>query len=359
MIKLKTLFELYNQENLINELRVLDISKNKEETHKYFILYKDKLFILDEDSNIKNLNTKIKQHLKTHPQLSNKKKDSYMVDNVYDVLSNINWDPLKTGDVSQFLLNMAEISPEIVVGNYDLDTNRIRIWNHSEIDPTTSLNVKKLAKQLNIKHIDYSYQDFTGNDDEIEKIYNKKQLKGEIPPTLFHGTNSKVLNSILKYGLDPGRGPSRFSDRDITHIEHIFFAATFEQSTYYAFNATEKEKNKWNVFPIIIELSVPDKNLIVPDFDADVSTTSSPYFNLGHGPNPRKTSMKAMGISRETGKWGYKGRIPAKFIKYIYYYKPLSKIWKKSKPDIWRKLLDKYDWETIGYKLELYSQDQL
>jgi len=107
MIKLKTLFELYNQENLINELRVLDISKNKEETHKYFILYKDKLFILDEDSNIKNLNTKIKQHLKTNPQLSNKKKDSYMVDNVYDVLSNINWDPLKTGDVSQFLLNMA------------------------------------------------------------------------------------------------------------------------------------------------------------------------------------------------------------------------------------------------------------
>ena len=117
----------------------------------------------------------------------------------------------------------------------------------------------------------------------------------------------------------------------------------------YAEHAVRISKKTYDNFPIIIELEVPDPNLLVPDFDADVSTTSKPYSPYG---SPRsKSAMKSMGVSRETGKWGYKGRIPSSFIRWVYYYNTYQKKWHKSRPDVWRKLLGKYDWETIGYKL--------
>ena len=320
--------------SLINELKVVDIAGDKNEPKKYFLLYKDKLFILDNDSPTRNITSRLKSHVKSHPMLDPIDK----------------WGALKQDDIPEFLTRVAELAPDVVVGNYYPKNHAIVVWNMSEIQPRTSLNIKKIANQLDLEKVTYRHvDDITNDDNEID--YSPQKLVGDIPSVVFHGTSTHVLKNILKYGLYPGKGTSNFSSRGIYHTEYIFFTATFQAAIFYALNA--KRENSDN-FPIVIEFQIPDKNLLYPDYDADISTTTKRHFPRLSDP-PAKSTMKSMGLSRETGKWAYKGRIPASHIQWIYYYIPSQKKWKKSKPDTWRKLLDKYDWELIGWKLNLIT----
>ena len=328
--------------SLINELRVVDLAKAEDETTKYFLLYKDKLFILDGSSPFRTINSRIKQHVKPHPMLKKKTK----------------WGALSANDLNHFLTQMAELSPDVVAGEYYPHNRRIVVWSMSGVQPRTSINIKKIVKQLGIYNVTYRHIDEPKSDDkEIE--YSPKKLLGGIPDVAFHGTNSNALEDILKFGLDPERGLSKFSSRNIFHTEHVFLSATFQEALYYAFNAQRQDKRKsWGNFPIVIELVIPDKNLLYPDYDADVSTTSKRYFPKFQDDPYTKSDMKSMGLSRETGKWSYKGRIPASHIKWVYYYKPFEHIWKKSRPETWQKILQNLGWDSIGHKLGL-SIDQL
>jgi len=323
--------------SLINELRVVDLAKNEEQTTKYFLLYKDKLFILDDSSPFRTINSRVKRQVQPHPMLKKRKK----------------WGPLASDDLNDFLERMAELAPDVVVGAYNPYNHGMVVWSMSGVQPRTSLNVKKIVKQLGVDNVTYSHIDEPKSDDkEIE--YSPKKMLAGTPDVAFHGTNSNALKDILKFGLDPGRGPSKFATRKIFHPEHIFLTAVFQEALFYAFNAQRQDKRQsWGNFPIVIELEIPDKNLLYPDYDADVSTTSKRYFPKFQDDPYTKSDMKSMGLSREMGKWSYKGRIPASHIKWVYYYKPYGHVWKKSRPETWQKLLQNSDWETIGYKLGL------
>ena len=337
MIKLTT---------LLTELRVIDLAKDDEETTKYFLLYKDKLFLLDSSSPFRTLNSRIKSHVKPHPGLN---KDS-------------KYGPLQTDDFGTFIGYMSETAPDIVVGEYYPEKNAIIVWNGAGVLPKSSLNVKKIVKQLGIETVTYRHIDYTtSSNDDIEVDYKPKQLQGGIPDVAFHGTDSNSLSNILKYGIDPGRGEGKFKDRGIIHRDHVFFTSTFEEALYYAYHSrtVSKKNKKWHAYPIIIEFKIPDKSLIYQDYDADISTTSPRHFQRPMGEPRDKAQMKAMGLSRETGKWSYKGRIPASHILWVYYYKPFEKVWKKSRPETWSKLLDRSDWETLGYRLGLNSEDDM
>jgi hypothetical protein len=320
--------------SLLNELIVSDLTTSKNNGMVWFIAYQDKLFLVDKNSKMDN----IRKHLKGHPSLSSTYYSKFF-DNDFNY-------------VHRDLSRVAESSPDIIVGEYYPHEKAILIWNTTDILPKTSLMVKKIAKQLGVKKI---LRRFYVNDDyDTRKSYKPSQLVGGIPKIVYHGTNSIALKDILTYGLDPGRGTSKWSRNNIIHKSHIFFISEFEEAIFYAKNAVreDEEEGKYYNYPIIIELTIPDQSLIVPDFDADISTTSPEYYQGMRTSEPTtKTTMKSMGVSRETGRWGYKGRIPAKFIRWVYYYNDNQKKWHKSKPDVWRKLLDRYDWETIGYKL--------
>jgi hypothetical protein len=194
-----------------------------------------------------------------------------------------------------------------------------------------------------------------GSYEPVDKDISIKKLIGGVPKVMYHGTSTTRLGDLLKYGLDPGRGRSQFGKRGLFHPEHVFMAATMEAAMFYSDNAVSNDrenKRGWESFPIIIEFNVPDPDLLVPDFDADVTAGAKPHYIHKNKP-PTKTAMKAMGVSRETGKWGYKGRIPASFFKWVYYYNPYHKKWHKSRPDVWERLLDNDDMETISWKLGL------
>ena len=193
------------------------------------------------------------------------------------------------------------------------------------------------------------------DDDEVEIENDPTELKGDIPDVVYHGTSTKDLESILIYGLYPSKGISKFQRGGIYHQEHSFFTSDFNTAVFYANNATldKEHKRKQETYPIILKLKIPDKNLIFPDYDADVSTTSPRYFpNFGHKNVSKPIStMKSMGLSRETGKWSYKGRIPASHILEVYYYNEVNNVWIKTKPRSWRRVLKFGHLDRIAYKL--------
>jgi len=322
---------------MLDELKVKDLSSKRADPNddgsKYFLAFREHLFLVDDASNLK----KVRTALGKHPAIGRKKKDRYD-DNSFE-----------------FLRTAGEEAPDILVGKWNPKDKGLVIWDTHEIVPQTSLQVKKVAKQLGAKTVTYSYYDHIGGDDSVDKDVPVKKLKGEAPQVMYHGTSTTRLKELLKYGLDPGRGRSQFGKVGIFHPEHIFMAATFDSATFYADNAVSNDRannRSWESFPIIIEFTVPDPDLLVPDFDADITAGAKPYYIHKNTP-PTKTAMKAMGVSREIGKWGYKGRVPTSFFKWIYYYNPSQKKWHKSHPEVWKRLLDNYDMETISWKLEL------
>jgi hypothetical protein len=332
--------------NILSELKVTDLSRMKDnpENKKYFLAYKDTVFILDDESKIHGINSRIKRHLKKHPGISDKHYTSGV---------------LGEDDVTEFLNRMAEISPDVVVGNYYPDQKSIVVWRGQEVQPRTSLAVKKIANQLGLTNVVSRHVDEPNFDDDLEITYPTSKLLGDVPDVVFHGTNAPALKSILKYGLMAGKNDSRFSS--IIHKKHVFFTGVFQEAKYYAFNAVHAEKKqKWGNFPIIIEFNVPDKRLLSPDYDADTYSTSAKnrQFKTVGSIEPT-TDMKPMTISREIGKWSYEGRIPASQIRWVYYYKPMEKKWHKSRPETWQKLMWNYDWEQLGWKLGLQGPDDL
>ncbi len=315
---------------LLDELKVNDLSHKNSES-KIILVFQEHLFIMDDASKLK----KIQNVLKKHPMVN--KDDDYTYP--YD-----------------FSSAMSEKAPDILVGEWYPKDEKLVVWNQQDIIPQTSIQVKKTAKQLGVKTVTYRYTDVINGDDS-EKDIPVKKLKGEPPKIMYHGTSTRKLTSLLKYGLDASRSESQFQDREVFHEEHVFMAATLETALYYADNAVmvDRRNNEGEEsFPIIIELEVPDPDLLAPDFDADLTKGSTPYYDHPVT-SPIKTTMKAMGVSRETGKWGYKGRVPSSFFRWIYYYNPYHKKWRKSSPDVWRRLLEKYsyDMEIISWKLGL------
>ena len=322
---------------MITELKQIDLSKRESEK-KFVVVFREHLFVLDDDSKT----SKLIRVFKTHPALKDVKLG-------------------KEHDVYELLIRLADAAPDILVGEWYPTRNGLVIWNLQEIIPHTSIQAKKVAKQLGVNTVTYRNNDTIGNGDIIDKDISVKKLKGEIPKIMFHGTSARELTSLLKYGLcpyglQPGNNDQRsnFSKKNIWHPSHVFVTATFEAAQYYDDNATQKDNFS---FPIIIELNLPDPNKLVPDFDAD-STVGAKSYYFHKVPSPTPTIMKAMGVSRETGKWGYKGRIPSSFFRWIHYYNPYHKKWHKSNPKVWKRLLDNYDLETISYKLGVYGDKE-
>lgn len=315
MIKLKS---------LISELKVVDLTADQNYSMVDFIAYKGNVFFIDDKSDVSELIP----YFENHPSLSD--DDTIKYGNPFSVKN--------MKDKYQFLGAISELAPDIIVGQYDKKGKELTINRLKQISPKSSLILKKMVKELGIKKINKI--NITGTGDEITKTYSKKSIKGDVPEIVYHGTTSEYLQNILKYGLQPGEGKSNFSRQGIYNTNEIFFAADFNDSEYYAFNAVQMSSKKWS-FPIIFEFGIPDKNLLKPDWDADASSTQQQYYTKDINTSD-KTDMKPMTISREQGKWGYSGRIPSSFIRWVYLYREADQRWIKLKPSTIQKLLDNY-----------------
>lgn len=307
MIKLKT---------MLDELIVKDLTSGQK--YKHFIAWKDKLFILDDNSDISSA----LEHLSHHPS---------KIDKNIDTLDD--------------LLNVVMDMPEDVLsGTYNSNDRHLYIQGYKG-NPITSVLLKKIIKQLRIKTVERT--DVSDDDNIITKAH---KTTGEIPKIGFHGTNTINLEKILRAGIDISKGEGNFTHNDVYHTEEIFFGATFDIAKFYANHSTYDHNNrsydgvkkKSGAEPAIIEFKITDPSKIVPDFDADAITTKDKYYQ--HNVDQRDFSdMKSMGLSKEIGKFGYNGRIlPTSFL-WIYIYSQAEKKWKKFKPTTVKSGLDRWD----------------
>lgn len=199
-----------------------------------------------------------------------------------------------------------------------IDGNRLNLMNQGSynFDPQSSILIKKLVKALGLSGVsrtsavglDYSDDEWTG----------ASSVKGKIPDIVYHGTTTAYLPSIMKLGLKPGERKTNYEAVD--HPEAVFFASRFDEAWAHAVHTTSKIGSRGFSEPVVIGMKIPDPAKLIPDYDIDQGAegTNFDYIDaktreLGRKYGPRMKG-KSMSLSQEFGIYGYKGRIPTKFM---------------------------------------------
>jgi hypothetical protein len=178
-------------------------------------------------------------------------------------------------------------------------------------DPKSSNLIKKVVKQLKLKGARY----FDGVDGDDETYVSKKKITGNIPDIAFHGTSLKYLDGILKSGIRPKYENSNYKRQGISHDSTIFFATKFGDAMGHAVNSGNNTKST----PVVIEFYIPDKNLLIADYDVDMQSGETTYDKQQDTFQKDKFgSEKSFSVTKELGVYGYRGSILPQHIKYIY-----------------------------------------
>lgn len=302
--------------DILSELKVTKLNSGDEDL--WFVMYKGDVFIVNEGSDL----MKLHPYFEHHPQLE--KSSEY-------------GDPFNVvNDFFEFMSRMSELAPDVMVGRISLKYKTMTLDSRQSFSPSSSLLLKKLVKQLGIKKVYANVLKYDGEEQDVE--YSRKKILGDVPAIVYHGTTSKYMEDILVNGLRPGQAQGNWINRGVRNDNEIFFAADLNTSEFYAHYAKQQKGG----IPIVFEMGIPDKDLLKPDFDADTASTKKQYYKHNPSLGIAKTDMKPMTVSREQGKWGYSGRIPATFIRWVYMFREHDKKWIKLKPTTVKKIMDNY-----------------
>lgn len=199
---------------------------------------------------------------------------------------------------------------DILVGS--LSNGELSLYSGGgfEMDPKSSLLVKKVAQALKVKKVTYQ-DDLEGNSNVSVP---KKKLTAQIPDIAYHGTAIGYLEEILKRGLEPRGDQSNYDKQGIYHHDKIFFATRFGEASHHAIHTGGKTKS----LPIVLEFFIPDKNLVIADYDVDMHGGETTYDAPARKTHTKYGSDKSFALSKEFGVYGYKGKILPQHIKWVY-----------------------------------------
>ena len=178
-----------------------------------------------------------------------------------------------------------------------------------KLDPKSSILVKKVVKELGARKVVYPV-DYNWGDEEEVPFY---RTQGKVADVMYHGTTSNYLENILKFGLVPGKSKTNYEG--ISHPNAVFFSSRMEEAQHHAVHTASKVGGD----PIIVNLKVPDPDLLIPDYDVDMGAgdTTGCFDYICHTLRSRQAGnldTDSFSLSREVGVYGYKGRVPASAI---------------------------------------------
>ena len=129
---------------------------------------------------------------------------------------------------------------------------------------------------------------------------------------MYHGTTSNYLENILKFGLVPGESKTNYEG--ISHPTAVFFSSRMEEAQHHAVHTAGKVGGD----PVIVNLKVPDPDLLIPDYDVDMGAGDTGCYDyICHTLRSRQAGnldTDSFSLSREVGVYGYKGRVPSSAI---------------------------------------------
>jgi hypothetical protein len=109
-------------------------------------------------------------------------------------------------------------------------------------------------------------------------------------------------------------GESKTNYEGISHPNAVFFSSRMEEAQHHAVHTAGKVGGD----PIIVNLKVPDSDLLIPDYDVDMGAGDTGCFDyICHTLRSNQAGdldTDSFSLSREVGVYGYKGRIPASAI---------------------------------------------
>jgi len=206
--------------------------------------------------------------------------------------------------------------PDVLVGHLGNGVLEIssRNFNHRG----GSRLLQNVVKELNIQEVRYS-----GMEGEHAETLLPHEIAGQIPDAMYHGTSSVHANDIMRFGLMADEGDTNYPGyrkRDpIIHEEDVFLTGDIQRAVYHAHNATQQKGG----YPVVFRFVIPDKSLLVPDFDIETLATDEweTYPNIYREPRRDETVEEdPFSFSKKTEIFGYRGRIPANFIRDILVY---------------------------------------
>lgn len=277
-------------------------------------------------------------------------KDDQLAQSIYDTI--IREHPLSQAieqkdvssiyDLEQYLLDYV---PDSLVGHWDTKTKVLWVGSIPAMSYASSPLAKKVAQVLGARSIQYSALEPTGSDYTIK--VPRRHMKGDWPDIAFHGTSSEYVEGILSKGLKAGESPSNWSI--ITHEDKVFLTAKLDEAKSHA----AWTANKTRGIPVVVAVKIPDKKLIVPDFDVDTLATRSHYPQRERRPYDALYSVDSFKASKHAGIFGYQGRIPANHIDHLLIWARYVEKWfrinkfARLKADL-RRVGNDY-WERYGY----------
>lgn len=231
-------------------------------------------------------------------------------------------------DIWDFISTIRDTRPDILLARHD--GNRIIVESGGDYAHRTG---SRLLQNV-MKELGYEQVAYTNSEGEEYETHWDSQVQGDLPKFLYHGTTSEHANDILRLGLRPGEAetnyPARYTHGPIQHDETVFLTEDIAKAEYHAMNAVNRDLRPYHGgthgrprgFPVIFRLEIPDPNLLVPDYDIEnASTQPTGTYEGVYRAKRRKWDQKvkepAFDMSKKVGVFGYRGRIPASFIRQI------------------------------------------
>jgi len=229
---------------------------------------------------------------------------------------------------------IGEKLPEVLVGTIGSDGY---LWLRQQGDYRHGRGSRLLRSVL--RELGLSGAKATDLEGDPAEEIPAREVTGRLPDSLLHGTCSMHMPGILRKGLTAGETRSNYEMHDIRHDDTVFLTESPVKAAYHADNACRQEgirrgrPNRMHGsglrqptvgFPVIVRFAVPDKSKLVPDYDIDTwsdvgegSYEKTEIFRdlrrtRGWEPRSQEDPFK---LSRKFGIFGYRGRIPAAFIK--------------------------------------------
>jgi hypothetical protein len=232
----------------------------------------------------------------------------------------------RVSDLHDFGSRLIDAIPDSFYGSWDAKQKVLWVGtSHDKMAVTTSPLAKKVAQTLGARSIQYSAYDSASSNEFTVKV-GRQRLKGDWPDVAFHGTTSEYIESILIKGIAPFQSGSNWAQQGVHHDDKVFFTANLEEAKGHAAMTARKTRG----IPVVVAAKIPDKNLILPDYDIDSEAGRSTY---DHERDRKEFdsifSVDSTRASKHAGRFAYKGRVPASHIVYLLVWSSHREQWMK------------------------------
>lgn len=336
------------KEFLLNEMR---LHKSGSSNYMYLIAYRSNLWIFDhrtvEEEFLEKL---VETIIDDFNKITRQEKQRGESGERPNVLPPMDYD-------ADSVMDWAEEFAEGMTG-YWRPEDRV-IYMKEMRSPYGSNIVKKVVQTLNAKGIQQDNEllfvknanryggDYQSYDTSYK--YRRKKMTGNIPDIMYHGTSTAYIEGILRIGLAPGQGGSgNYDDRNVIHDNLIFLTDDKNKAIYHAFHAGMKTKTQ----PVLLQTRIPDKALLVPDYDATRFASGDESQDTYNDIEPpiavdKRSALGPFKTSKNLGWYGYKGRIPNSHIEGVWLW--INDRWQKMNQQRFKNRLQKWGSEEAMY----------